>query len=92
MYVLLAYRGRGLAPLIRYGAYEELQSLGRHHLYSLTMAFNTSSRLFKQKLQAREVELKLLIGLKRWKAIDIRLRAFDDQLRTSRWQILGRLE
>lgn len=92
MYVLLAYRGRGLAPLIRYRAYEELQSLGRHRLYSITLAFNTSSRLFKQKLRSKEVELRLLIGLKRWKAVDVRLRAFDDQLRTPRWQLLGRLE
>jgi len=92
MYVLLAYRGRSLAPLVRYHAYEELQSLGRHRLYSVTLAFNMSSRHFKQKLLAKEVELRLLIGLKRWKAVDIRLRAFDDQLRTPRWQIFGRVE
>jgi len=81
-YVVPAYRGRRLAPLVRYRAYQELQNIGRHRLYSITLAFNASSRRFKQRLQGKETELRLLIGLKRWKAMDIRLRAFDNQLRT----------
>ena len=90
-YVLPAYRGRRLAPLVRYRAYEELRKIGRHRLYSITLAFNASSRRFKQRLQGREAELRLLVGFKRWKGIDIRLRAFDDELRTPARQLLGSL-
>lgn len=89
-YVLPAYRGRRLAPLLRYRAYQELQKIGRRRLYSVTLAFNASSRRFKQRLQAKEVELRLLIGLNRWKAFDIRIRAFENQLRTPTRQNLGR--
>lgn len=89
-YVFPAYRGRRLAPLVRYHAYEELQKIGRRRLYSITLAFNASSRRFKQRLLAKEVELRLLIGLKRWKTYDIRIRVFDDQLGTPLRQNLGR--
>ena len=90
-YVLPAYRGRRLAPLVRYRAYEELKKIGRHRLYSITLGFNASSRRFKQRLQGKETELRLLVGFKRWKGIDIRLRAFDDHLRTPARRVLGRI-
>jgi hypothetical protein len=86
--VLPAYRGRRLAPLIRYRVYEALNELGRSRLYSISLAFNASTRRFKGRLHARESELRLLIGFKRWRAVDVRLRAFDDQLRTPRCLIL----
>ena len=89
-YVFPAYRGRRIAPLVRYRAYQELQKIGRCRLYSITLAFNASSRRFKQKLLAEEIELRLQIGLKFWKTFDIRLRAFENQLRTPARQILGR--
>jgi len=90
MYVLPAYRGRRLAPLVRYRAYQELRRIGKRRLYSITMAFNASSRRFKQRLLAEEVELRLLIGLRQWKAIDFRLHRSDNRLETPRRQVLGR--
>jgi len=87
-YVLPEYRGRRLAPLIRYRAYQELKNVGRRRLYSLTLAFNASSRRFKQRLLGKETELRLMIGIKKWKALDIRLRAFDKSRRSPRWMSL----
>ena len=81
-YVVPAYRGRRLVNLVRYRAYEELQRLGRDHLYSITLAFNSSSHRFKQKLRAENAELRLQLGLARWKVIDFRLRAYDKPTRS----------
>ena len=89
-YVFPAYRGRRLAPLVRYHAYVELQKLGRHRLYSITLAFNSASRRFKRKLLAEEIELRLLLGIKKWKAIDVRIRAFDYPPRALWGLALGR--
>jgi hypothetical protein len=62
------FRGRGLVPYIRYQSYKELERLGRGRIYSGSDYFNTSSLRFKQKLNAKLIELHLVVILfKRWR-------------------------
>ena len=66
-YTDMDFRGRGLAPYIRYHSYKELEHMGRHRIYSSSDYFNTSSLRFKQKLKAKLIELHLVVILfKRW--------------------------
>lgn len=60
-YTATSFRGKGLAPYIRYRSYLELKTLGRTKLYSITERFNRSSMRFKQKLGARVVDSGLLV-------------------------------
>lgn len=62
-YCSLEWRGRGLAPFVRYRAYQELALLGRTDLYSITDAFNVSARHFKEKLNAEALLLGLHVKL-----------------------------
>ena len=61
MYVLNAYRGKNLAPVLRYKNYEILKEMGRDTFYSITEYFNTPSFRFKQKLNAKVVFLGLYV-------------------------------
>ncbi len=68
MYVLKAFRGRNLAPVLRYKTYEILHGIGRDTYYSITEYFNASSSRFKQKLNATPVFLGVYIELfKTWR-------------------------
>jgi GNAT superfamily N-acetyltransferase len=60
---LKAYRGRNLAPLLRYELYRYLDQIGRTNFYSITEFFNTPARKFKEKLGARPLRLRLHIRL-----------------------------
>jgi len=64
MYVLRAFRGHNLAPILRYKNYEVLKRLGRDTFYSITERSNAASLRFKQKLGARIVFLGLCIVLR----------------------------
>lgn len=46
------YRGKSIAPFLRYKFYEELEKLGRSKFYSFTSTLNTSALKFKEKLLA----------------------------------------
>jgi len=63
MHTLDAYRGKGVAPYLRYQAYRELRLLEKKRLYSISDRFNTSAVNFKLKLNARIIELGLLVEL-----------------------------
>lgn len=63
MYTYEDYRGRNLAPYLRYQGYEKLAEKGKTRCYSITQYFNTSSQKFKAKLGAKHAELWLHIGL-----------------------------
>ena len=66
-YTLFPFRGKGIAPYIRYQLYKELAKLGKHKLYSYSDAFNASSLKFKKKLNARISEKHLSIDIfRRW--------------------------
>jgi GNAT superfamily N-acetyltransferase len=63
MYTQRAYRGRNLAPYLRYRAVNELKSLGKDTFYSISVCFNRPSINFKKKLGAKFLELHLRVML-----------------------------
>jgi len=84
MYVAPAHRGLRLAGLLRQQMCSELARRGRTRLYSLTLAFNRASRRFKQRLGAREVELRLQLRLQvaALPGLDVRLWRRREALRS----------
>ena len=56
-----AYRGKNIAPYLRYQLYKYLTKIGRTKFYSYTVLFNTSAVNFKRKLKAKPT--KLYIGI-----------------------------
>jgi len=70
------FRGKDIAPYMRYQCYKELAKMRRHRLYSVTSYFNRSARRFKEKLDAKSLELCLFVNLfKKWH-FNIRLRKY----------------
>ena len=68
MYVPRAFRGRNLAPILRYRTYEALRDMGRDTFYSITETSNTASMWFKAKLNAQTLFLAVyfeIFGKKR---------------------------
>jgi len=63
MYTFDAFRGRNIAPYLRYKCYEALRGMGRDKLYSITEYFNKSAVRYKQKLNAQNLDLGLIIDL-----------------------------
>jgi len=63
MFTVDAYRGKNLAPYLRYRSYEMLKEMGRNVLYSISIYFNSPAVKFKEKLNARKLKLILLIRL-----------------------------
>jgi ribosomal protein S18 acetylase RimI-like enzyme len=63
MYVLKEYRGRNIAPLLRYSSYQELAKIGRTVLYSVSLIPNTPAIRFKKKLGAQIQSLWLYVRL-----------------------------
>lgn len=57
------YRGQGVAPVIRTGAYAYLHKMGRSRFYSYCDYFNSAARRFKAKLGAREESLRMHVCL-----------------------------
>ena len=84
MYIAPQYRGLRLAGLLRGESYRALASNGRTRFYSITLAFNRSSRKFKAQLGAREVELRLQVHLRlgRLSGVDLRLKRMHESLRS----------
>lgn len=62
-YTLMPFRGKGIAPYMRYQMYKEAAKLGRNKLYSISDIHNTPSIKFKKKLHARFVEKHVFIRL-----------------------------
>ena len=79
MYVDKDFRGMSLAPLLRHHLFQHLTSQGVRRFYSMTAYFNRSSRKFKAKLGARELELRFTIGF--WSRLnaDFLLRRYDQE-------------
>lgn len=63
MYTFEKFRGRSLAPFLRYKCYEILSKDGYDTFYSITQYFNKSSARFKQKLNGCNQGLYLYLGL-----------------------------
>lgn len=73
---LKAYRGRNLAPLLRYELYRYLNRMGRTNFYSITEYFNIPAQKFKKKLGARPLRLNVHIRLGSKYERDITLKRF----------------
>jgi len=58
-----SYKGKNLAPYLRYKSYEILKEMGREVLYSVSVCFNTPTIRCKKKLNAKELKLLLYIEL-----------------------------
>jgi hypothetical protein len=63
MYTLESYRGKNLAPYLRYKSYGILNNMGRNKLYSVSEFFNSSAIRYKQKLNAKNLKLVMYIDL-----------------------------
>ncbi len=63
MYTYEHFRGKNLAPYLRYKCYEMLAKEGKTTCYSITQYFNTSSLKFKAKLGVQHQALYLHLGL-----------------------------
>ncbi len=85
MYVAPAYRGLRLAGSLREAMRNELIRRGRTRFFSLTLAFNRASRRFKQRLGAREVELRIQLRLHAASlpGLDLRLWRRSEPLRSA---------
>ena len=63
MYTIESYRGKNLAPYLRYKSYEILKEMGRDKLYSISDYFNSPAVKFKKKLNAKKLKFILFIQL-----------------------------
>jgi hypothetical protein len=63
MNTMESYKGRNLAPYLRYKSYEMLKEMGRDKLYSVSDYFNSPAVKFKKKLNAKKLKLILDILL-----------------------------
>lgn len=63
MWTFDGYRGKNLAPYLRYQCYLLLKEMGRDMVFSVSAYFNKSSIRFKKKLNAKNLKLYLYVGL-----------------------------
>lgn len=63
MYTMEPFRGKGLAPILRYKCYEILKEMGRDKCYSCTDFFNKPAIKFKKKLNAKNEKVGIYIRL-----------------------------
>ncbi|WP_181363967.1 GNAT family N-acetyltransferase [Algibacter marinivivus] len=63
MWTFQNYRGKNLAPYLRYQTYRMLEKKGIDVKYSITQYFNKSSIKFKNKLNSKNHYLFLSVGL-----------------------------
>lgn len=63
MYTLEPYRGKNIAPYLRYHSMNELKKKGKDTFYSITEYFNTAARKYKKKLNAKHAKLFLQVTL-----------------------------
>lgn len=57
------FRGKRIAPYMRYQCYRALGQVGRKKFYSLTEYFNTPAAKFKERLGAKNIKLGIFIKL-----------------------------
>ena len=76
MYTYESFRGKNIAPYLRYQSYNILHDQGRQVCYSVTEYFNRSSLNFKKKLNAKHLKLYLHLGFFRRYRWDILLKTY----------------
>jgi hypothetical protein len=68
MWTFHAYRGRNLAPYLRYQGYQFLKERGRDTKYSISEYFNKSTIKFKNKLNSKHLRLYIYFNVfGKWK-------------------------
>ena len=75
-FTLPTFRGKGLAPYMRFQCYEQLKAKGRNRFYSISDYFNKPSVHFKQKLNARFEKLYVSIATKSGKSHTWKLKTY----------------
>lgn len=70
------YRGKNLAPFLRYQLYLYLEKMGRTKFFSASSTLNTSAVKFKEKLRARKYSLYLYTCLFKKFHFRIRLKKY----------------
>jgi predicted GNAT family acetyltransferase len=63
MFTMKEFRGKGIAPYLRYKSYKILKDMGRDKIYSCTEYFNSPAINFKKKLNAKLLHIGLYIEL-----------------------------
>ena len=63
MFTMESFRGKNMAPYLRYKSYEFLKKMGRDKIYSTTEYFNPSASRYKEKLNAKKIKLVLYIEI-----------------------------
>lgn len=87
MFVTPRRRGLRLAGILRRGMLRELtRRAGTQLFYSVSLALNRSTRRFKSRLAAQEVELRLCLKLGSQAGIDLRLWRREPHLRSPRFK------
>lgn len=76
MWTFHSYRGRNLAPYLRYQCYKLLKGRGIDVKYSITEYFNKSSIKFKKKLNSKHLSLFLSIVILKKYYWNFRLKEF----------------
>jgi hypothetical protein len=76
MYTVKSYRGKNLAPYLRYKSYETLNESGRDVLYSISDYFNSPAVKFKKKLNAKKLKIMLYIKLSHKLSWNFTLKSF----------------
>ncbi len=71
-----AYRGKNLAPFLRYELYKKLVEKGYTTFYSITECLNAPAVNFKRKLKAQNIKLCFYIGLFRRRLLYITLKDY----------------
>ena len=60
-WTLMQYRGKKVAPYLRYQTYKAMAKRGVANFYSISELVNSSTRKFKNKLHAREIEFAVYV-------------------------------
>lgn len=71
-----AYRGKNVAPFLRYELDKKLIEKGHTKIYSITECFNTPAINFKKKLKAKNIKLCFYLGLFHKRLLNITLKEY----------------
>jgi GNAT superfamily N-acetyltransferase len=71
------FRGKGIAPYLRFKFYEELETLGRNKFYSMSILPNRPAIRFKEKLNARPLILGIYFGKLKKRFFTIRIKTYS---------------
>lgn len=79
MYTAVSFRGKNIAPYLRYETYKALKKMGRDTYFSISELFNKPSIIFKQKLDAKFLKKILYIELFKKIRLRITLKTYNNK-------------